>query len=110
MNRAQKAAVVDEIAGRDSRRRGDLRRRLPRPLGAQAAELRAKLREADTKFRIVKNSLSERAADKAGAEALKSMLEGPTALALVRGDAALAAKALNDTARALQHPRVQGRA
>ena len=68
---------------------------------AQAAELRAKLREADTKFRIVKNSLSERAADKAGAEALKPMLEGPTALALVRGDAALAAKALNDMARAL---------
>jgi len=34
-------------------------------------------------------------------EALKPLLEGPTALALVQGDAALAAKALNDTARAL---------
>ena len=70
---------------------------------SQVAELRAKLRESDTKFRIVKNSLSERAADKAGAEALKPMLEGPTALALVGGDAALAAKALNDTARALNN-------
>ncbi len=50
---------------------------------------------------MVKNSLSERAADKAGAEALKPMLQGPTALALVNGDAALAAKALNDAARAL---------
>src|SRR5205807_6029607 len=38
---------------------------------------------------------------KAGAEALKPLLEGPTALALVHGDAALAAKALNDTGRAL---------
>src|SRR5204863_3684054 len=66
-----------------------------------AAELRAKLRDADTKFRVVKNSLSELAADKAGAESLKPLLEGPTALALVHGDAALAAKALNDTARAL---------
>jgi large subunit ribosomal protein L10 len=70
---------------------------------SQIADLRAKLRESDTRFRIVKNSLSERAADKAGAEALRPMLEGPTALALVGGDAAMAAKALNDTARALNN-------
>ena len=40
----------------------------------QAAELRAKLREADATFRVVKNSLTERAADQAGAEALKAFL------------------------------------
>ena len=48
---------------------------------------------------MVKNSLSERAADKAGAADLKPMLVGPTALTFVQGDAALAAKALNDAAR-----------
>ena len=101
MDKAQKAAVVEEIAG-EIQGAGAIFAVDYRGLSvSQAADLRAKLREADTKFRIVKNSLSERAADKAGAEALKSMLEGPTALALVRGDAALAAKALNDTARAL---------
>ena len=101
MDRSQKAAVVEEIAG-EIRGAGAIFAVDYRGLSvSQAAELRAKLREADTKFRIVKNSLSERAADKAGAEALKSMLEGPTALALVRGDAAQAAKALHDTARAL---------
>jgi large subunit ribosomal protein L10 len=101
MDREQKAAVVDEIAG-EIQRAGAVFAVDYRGLSvAQAAELRAKLRDADTKFRIVKNSLSERAADKAGAQELKSLLEGPTALALVRGDAALAAKALNDTARAL---------
>ena len=68
---------------------------------AQMAALRARLREADARFRVVKNSLSERAADKAGTEALKPMLVGPTALAFVRGDAALAAKALNEAARQL---------
>jgi large subunit ribosomal protein L10 len=47
----------------------------------------------------VKNSLTERAADKAGAEALKAVLEGPTALTFVRGDAAAAAKALSDAQR-----------
>src|SRR5437660_8898455 len=101
MNRDQKAAVVDEIAGQIEAAEAIFAvdyRGLSVPA---AADLRAKLRDADTRFRIVKNSLSERAADKAGAEALKPLLEGPTALALVHGDAALAAKALNDTARAL---------
>jgi large subunit ribosomal protein L10 len=50
---------------------------------------------------VVKNSLSERAADEAGAEALKALLIGPTALAFVSGDAALAAKALSDAARTM---------
>ena len=69
---------------------------------AQAANLRARLRDADARFRVVKNSLSERAADKAGLESIKPMLVGPTALTFVRGDAAAAAKALNDAARELQ--------
>ena len=47
---------------------------------------------------MVKNTLTERAADKAGAEALKELLEGPTAMTFVRGDAAAAAKALVDEA------------
>jgi large subunit ribosomal protein L10 len=64
-----------------------------------AAELRTKLRDADATFRIVKNTLTERAADKAEIAELKELLEGPTALTFVRGDAALAAKALNDQAR-----------
>ncbi len=69
---------------------------------AQAGDLRAKLRDQNTKFQVVKNSLSERAADQAGVDALKPLLVGPTALAFVQGDAALVAKTLNDTARALR--------
>jgi large subunit ribosomal protein L10 len=61
----------------------------------QAAELRAGLRDADTRFRIVKNRLTLRAADEAGTDGLKDFLSGPTALALVKGDAALAAKTIN---------------
>ena len=67
----------------------------------QAADLRSRLRDSETRFRIVKNSLTERATDQAGADALKAMLEGPTALAFVSGDAALAARALSDAARAM---------
>jgi large subunit ribosomal protein L10 len=60
----------------------------------QAAELREGLREADARFRVVKNRLTLRAADAAGTDGLKDHLTGPTALALVQGDAALAAKTL----------------
>ncbi|HEY2771078.1 MAG TPA: 50S ribosomal protein L10 [Solirubrobacteraceae bacterium] len=101
MNRDQKAAVVDEIAGQIEGAQAIFAVDYRGISVSEVAELRAKLRDADTRLRVVKNSLSERAADKAGAEALKPLLEGPTALALVHGDAALAAKALNDTARAL---------
>jgi large subunit ribosomal protein L10 len=101
LNRDQKAAVVEELAEeiRDAEAIFAVDYRgISVP---DAAELRARLRGADTRFRIVKNSLTERASDKAGAESLKELLEGPTALAFVAGDAALAAKALNDMARTL---------
>jgi large subunit ribosomal protein L10 len=101
MNRDQKSAVVDEIAEQIERAEAIFAVDYRGLTVTQAADLRAQLRGADAKLRVVKNSLSERAADKAGAEALKPMLQGPTALALVNGDAALAAKALNDAARAL---------
>jgi large subunit ribosomal protein L10 len=100
MNRDQKAAVIEEIAGDIAASEAIFAVDYRGLTVAQAADLRDRLREVDARFRVVKNSLSERAADQAGAELLKPMLVGPTALALVRGDAALAAKALNDAARA----------
>ncbi len=100
MNRDQKAAVVEEIVeelkGAEAIFAVDYRG-ISVP---QAAELRAKLRDADATFRIVKNRLTARAADQAGTDGLGELLEGPTALTFVRGDAALAAKALNDFSRA----------
>ncbi|MGA9286508.1 MAG: 50S ribosomal protein L10 [Solirubrobacteraceae bacterium] len=102
MNREQKAATIEalaaEIDGAEAVFAVDYRGISV----AQAAELRAKLREADASFRVVKNSLTERAADQVGAESLKTLLSGPTALTFVRGDAALAAKAVADQARATQ--------
>ncbi len=94
MNREEKVAAVAEIAGQieaaDSIFAIDYRG-ISVP---QAAELRAKLREADAEFRIVKNRLTKLAAVKAGSEQLNELLEGPTALTFVRGDVALAAKAI----------------
>jgi large subunit ribosomal protein L10 len=102
LNRDQKAAVIDEIAAEiqeaDAIYAVDYRG-ISVPA---AAELRTKLRDADATFRIVKNTLTERAADKADIAELKELLEGPTALTFVRGDAALAAKALRDHGRATE--------
>ena len=102
MNRDQKATAVAEIGeeldGASAVFAVDYRG-ISVP---QAAELRTKLREADASFRVVKNTLTERAADQAGAEGLKELLEGPTAMTFVRGDAAAAAKALRDFRRATQ--------
>jgi large subunit ribosomal protein L10 len=102
MNREQKSAVVDEIADQIQNAEAIFAIDYRGITVAQVADLRARLRESDARFRVVKNSLSERAADKAGMESLKPMLVGPTALTLVNGDAALAAKALADAARALK--------
>ena len=101
MNRDQKAAVVEEIAGELERADAVFAVDYRGISVSDAATLRAKLREADAVFRVVKNSLTERAAEKAGAPELKELLDGPTALTLVSGDPALAAKALSDTARSL---------
>jgi len=75
MNRDQKAAVVEEIAGQIEAAEAVFAVDYRGISVAQVAELRSKLRDADAKFRIVKNSLTERAADKAGAEALRHLVE-----------------------------------
>jgi large subunit ribosomal protein L10 len=74
----------------------------------QVAELRERLVEAGASLRVVKNSLTERAADQAGAESLKELLEGPTAFTFVSGDAALAAKAIARFRREHQVPQFKG--
>jgi len=95
MDREQKTAVVDELATELKDATAIFAVDYRGISVPQAAELRAGLRDADTRFRIVKNRLTLRAADAAGTDGLKDHLSGPTALALVKGDAALAAKTLN---------------
>jgi large subunit ribosomal protein L10 len=102
LNRDQKAAVIEEVAGQIQESEAVFAVDYRGISVPQAAELRTKLRDADASFRIVKNTLTERAADQAGAEGLKELLEGPTAMTFVKGDAAAAAKALRDFRRATQ--------
>ena len=108
MNRDQKAAVIDEVASQIEEAEAifavDYRGLSVR----QAADLRARLIEINANLRVVKNTLTERAADKVGAEVLKQFLEGPTAFTFVKGDPVLAAKALAAFRRESQLPEFKG--
>ncbi|QFG23866.1 50S ribosomal protein L10 [Actinomadura sp. WMMB 499] len=67
---------------------------------AQVTELRGNLGEV-ARFRVVKNTLTKRAANEAGVdEQFRELLEGPSAIAFVRGDVVEAAKGLRDFAKA----------
>jgi large subunit ribosomal protein L10 len=94
MNRDEKTAAVEEIAGQIEASESIFAIDYRGISVPQAAELRAKLRESDASFRVVKNRLTKLAATKAGREQLNELLDGPTALTFVRGDMAQAAKTI----------------
>jgi large subunit ribosomal protein L10 len=70
---------------------------------AQLKELRRALGD-DTSYAVVKNTLTKIAAREAGVSAFDDLLQGPSAIAFVKGDPVVAAKGLRDFAKA--HPRL----
>ena len=98
MAKPSKASTVAEIAGyfRDSHAAV-----LTEYRGlsvAQMKELRRSL-GADVNYAVVKNTLTKIAARDAGVEGLDSLLEGPSAIAFVSGDAVDAARGIRDFAK-----------
>jgi large subunit ribosomal protein L10 len=73
-------------------------------------DLRTKLIEHGARFTVVKNTLTKRAAEDAGAEGLLALLEGPTAIAFIEadGDMVAVAKALTDSARTTRILAIRG--
>jgi large subunit ribosomal protein L10 len=101
MKREQKEQVVDELTQRLKAAETLLvadYRGLTMP---QIDELRTRLIESGARFTVVKNTLTRRAAEAAGADALLTLLDGPSAIAFLEtdGDMVAAAKALADSAR-----------
>jgi large subunit ribosomal protein L10 len=102
MNRDQKTAVVEDVATQIQESEAVFAVDYRGISVPQAAELRTRLNDAGARFRVVKNTLTELAADRAGANPLKDVLDGPTAFTFVAadgGDVALAAKALAEFGR-----------
>jgi large subunit ribosomal protein L10 len=72
--------------------------------------LRTEVLKHGARFRVVKNTLTRRAAEAAGQEALLALLEGPTAIAFLEsdGDPVAVAKALSDAARTTRILAIRG--
>jgi large subunit ribosomal protein L10 len=110
MKREQKENVVDELTQRlraaETLLVADYRG-LTMP---QIDELRTRLLESGARFTVVKNTLTRRAAEAAGADALLALLDGPSAIAFLdaEGDMVAAAKALADSARETRVLEIRG--
>jgi large subunit ribosomal protein L10 len=102
MLKSEKERVVEQLAERlrstDTLMVADYRG-LTMP---QIDELRSRLLEAGARFTVVKNTLTKRAAEQAGATRVLELIEGPTAIAFLEADSdpATVAKVLSETARA----------
>jgi large subunit ribosomal protein L10 len=99
MARPEKVATVEEIKEKLSSARAAVLTEYRGLKVGDLADLRANLRAADAEYKIFKNTLARRAAEEAGLAELAALLEGPTAITFVRGDAVVVAKALRDYAR-----------
>jgi large subunit ribosomal protein L10 len=102
MARPEKTAVVEEIQRKLGAADASVLTEYRGLTVTELAELRGALRPAGTEYKVFKNTLARRAAEAAGLTELLSLFEGPVAIAFVRGDAVVAAKALRDFAKT--HP------
>ncbi len=110
MKKEQKEQVVDELTARLKAAETLLvadYRGLTMP---QIDDLRSRLLASGARFTVVKNTLTRRAAEAAGADALLALLDGPSAIAFLEadGDMVAAAKALADSARETKVLEIRG--
>ena len=74
----------------------------------QDTVLRRNLRESEVEFKVIKNSILRRAAEKAGLEDLASVFVGPSAVAFSNEDVIAPAKILNDFAKDAEALEIKG--
>lgn len=98
LNIEEKSQIVSEITERFQKSSGVVLADYRGLTVAQATALRAKLRKAGVEYRVLKNTLVQRAANEVGVEGLDSYLSGPTALAF-SSDPVAPAKALMEFAK-----------
>ena len=106
--RPEKVAVVKEVRNRLDQASAAILTEYRGLTVKDLATLRRSLREAGGEYRIYKNTLVRFAVRDLGLDGLVPLLEGPTAIAFVNGDAVPVAKALRDYARTNVHLVVKG--
>lgn len=110
MARPEKVAAVKEISERFSNSDAALLTEYRGLSVGEIAEVRRALRaaDADTEYKVSKNTLARIAVKELGLDDLIDLLVGPTAIAYVKGDAAAAAKAIDDVAKKYPVLQVKG--
>jgi large subunit ribosomal protein L10 len=108
MPRAEKEAKVKELTERFKSSQGAMFADFRGLTVKDATELRRSLREHQASFAVVKNTLTKIAAKDAGLEEVLALLEGPTAIAFISGDAIAGAKALLEAAKRFPTLEVKG--
>ena len=99
MARPDKAAAVAELTENFKSSNGAVLTEYRGLTVAQLRQLRTTLGD-DVNYAVVKNTLTKIAAKDAGVESFDSLLEGPSAIAFIKGDPVVAAKSLRDFAKA----------
>ena len=102
MEKAQKECVVEELTERLQQSTTLLVADYRGLSMSDIDGLRTEILKHGATFRVVKNTLTRRAAEAAGQDALLALLEGPTAIAFLEsdGDPVAVAKSLRDFAKA----------
>jgi large subunit ribosomal protein L10 len=110
MQRREKEKVVEELAARLKESPALIVADFRGLTMPQIDTLRSELLEHGARFQVVKNTLTRRAAEEAGADAVLALLEGPSAIAFLEanGDPVAVAKALTKAARDTKILEVRG--
>ncbi len=99
LNLEAKKQVVEEIKGRFQNMQAAVLTDYRGLNVAEVTELRSKLRDAGVEFKVLKNTLTQIAANEVGLEGLDPYLEGPTAIAFGVNDPVAPAKILSEFAK-----------
>jgi large subunit ribosomal protein L10 len=99
MARPEKVEAAKDIAGRFKAAEAALLTDYRGLRVGDIAEVRNALRSANCEYKVLKNTLTRIAVREVGLDELVDMLEGPTAVAFCAGDAAAAAKALDEASK-----------
>lgn len=108
MPKPEKVEKVKELAARFKAAQGAVFADYRGLTVKDATDLRRDLRGAGASFTVSKNTLARLAAKDAGLEDALSLLEGPTAIAFLDGDALAGAKAMLDMTRRFPALEIKG--
>lgn len=98
--REEKVTLVNEIADKLQNAKSTIIADYRGLTVAEVTELRKNLRDAGIEFKVLKNTMTRRAADQVNLSDVNEYLTGPNAIAFSYDDVVAPAKILNDFAKA----------